>query len=190
MEVLLIAAVILVFALVSVGVIRLSERWSKPEDIQDLGPVYTEKELYEADKEYYDSVVDALGINEDVPAKDEHGENLGYRVRSTTATSRVVVVPIMSKPYKKKSTGQLMPFMCPTCRIAHPVKSVHLWLDDTGSVIVSKGVLEELKSAGLENYDLVAEGAVTKPPPLQAGHGTTRAEIDQQNRKIVQYKVV
>ena len=174
MELFLILLGIVLLGTVAYGTVRLSDRWSRPEDVQDLGPL---------------PVVDALGISEDIAAVDEHGTPLGHRVRSVAYSSRVFVVPIMSKPYVTKA-GDAAPIMCPTCHVLHPVKCVHLWLDASGVCIVSAGVLEELKSAGLADFHLVYEGPVIKPPPLKAGHGVSRAEVDQENRKIIQYKVV
>lgn len=88
----------------------------------------------------------------------------GIRVRHTGGlTSTVYLVPVLKKPY---TTG---PIDCPLCQTFHPVKTVHLWLEDDGGVIVSPGVLEELKMAGMPQLEIVNE--VKKPPPLQLGVG-------------------
>lgn len=89
------------------------------------------------------------------------------------------VVPVLAKPY---SDGG---FTCPTCNIHHPVKSVHLMLDDRGECLVSEGVLGELQLAGMP--DLTVVGHVDNPPPLKIGKGATRAGIDHDNRAITQY---
>jgi hypothetical protein len=85
----------------------------------------------------------------------------------------------MAKPYADGG------FTCPTCGVLHPVKAVHLWLNDAGECLVSEGVLEELRMAGMP--DLVVVGAVDNPPTLQIGDGVNRAAVDQNNRQITQY---
>jgi len=63
--------------------------------------------------------------------------------------------------------------VCPGCKLSrgvediHLVKTVHLWLDDTGACIVSEGVLEDLRSAGMPELDTLEE--IVNPPPLQIG---------------------
>lgn len=100
----------------------------------------------------------------------------GIRIAHQTAKNVIYTVPIMSKPF----TGQSLD-LCPTCRIVHPVKTVHLWLDGAGSCIVSKGVLEDLKLAGMPALTVMAE--VLNPPPLKLG--VAREQLDNGNRKIV-----
>jgi hypothetical protein len=82
----------------------------------------------------------------------------------------------MSKPFTGDSLKK-----CPNCRIVHPVKTVHLWLDDTGACLVSTGVLEDLKSAGMPQLDIVGE--VNKPPTLRLG--MSREKQDQEARRLV-----
>lgn len=86
----------------------------------------------------------------------------------------------MAKPYTDGG------FVCPTCHVLHPVKSVHLWLDDRGECLVSEGVLDELRMAGMPGLSVV--GAVEKPPPLRIVQGVTREQIDQENRKVHVWK--
>lgn len=172
---------ILLFVLLGVGAvaavvggIRVSRLGGEPE--AHIDPA-TPKALPDLEK-----VVDALS--------EAPGPAMGYRIRHATARSALVTVPVLSAPLRHRGTGQLTPYACPTCRTAHPVKTMHLWLDDAGAVLVSKQVLEYLRKAGLENYDLTYEGTVTKPPPLRMGPGVRRDQIDQANRKIIRYKVV
>ena len=102
----------------------------------------------------------------------------GIRIVHNYARSSVVLVPIMSKPFFDDSLD-----ICPSCHLVHPVKTVHLWVDADGTCIVSKGVLEDLKSAGMPALSVVAE--VLKPPTLALG--VPREKVDQSNRKIVRY---
>ena len=109
----------------------------------------------------------------------------GIKVRHATARSTMVLVPIMSKPLNAKPTD-----LCPGCKamfasdVVHPVKTVHLWLDDTGACIVSDGVLELLREAGMP--ELTTENEVANPPTLTIGDGAdTRQVQDYKNRTIV-----
>lgn len=106
---------------------------------------------------------------------------VGIRIRHRTLRSCVALVPVLAKPY---TTG---PIDCPTCKVLHPVKTVHLWLDDTGTVLVSEGVLAELRMAGMPELEVL--GQVGKPPPLRLGGpvlpaGGQRFKADFENRKI------
>lgn len=107
---------------------------------------------------------------------------IGWRIRHDTLRSTLHVVPVLAIPYADGG------FICPTCHILHPVKAVHLWLDDNGEALISEGVLGELRQAGLPELTLV--GGVTNPPPLKIGQGVDRANIDHDNRKIIQYMSV
>ena len=100
----------------------------------------------------------------------------GVRIAHQTARSVCHVVPVVKKPY---SDGG---FQCPTCHVWHPVKAVHLWLNDQGECLVSEGVLEELRMAGMP--DLTVVGEVLNPPTLNIFKGADRAEIDNENRRI------
>jgi len=100
----------------------------------------------------------------------------GVRIRHQSLRSCVALVPIMKKPF----TGQSLD-RCPTCHFVHPVKTVHLWLDDTGACIVSIGVLKDLQSAGMPELDIVGE--VKNPPPLQLGESRTKQ--DYVSRRLV-----
>lgn len=80
-----------------------------------------------------------------------------------------MLVPVMSKPIR----GLLRD--CPVCHIIHPVKTIHLSLSPTGSAIVSAGVLEDLKAAGMPDLDIV--GHTASPPPIYVQG--SRQESDQ-----------
>lgn len=106
----------------------------------------------------------------------------GIRIKHATLSNCIYLVPVLRKPY---TTG---PIDCPTCQTFHPVKTVHLWLEPDGTVIVSPGVLAELKMAKMPELTVVNE--VQKPPPLALGRRMQtvqdrrewRAGQDQQNR--------
>lgn len=100
----------------------------------------------------------------------------GIRVRHMTARSVCHVVPVLAIPYADGG------FICPTCHVLHPVKSVHLWLDDRGECLVSEGVLGELRLAGMPGLEVV--GSVENPPPLRIAAGLSREQIDQENRRV------
>lgn len=104
---------------------------------------------------------------------------VGIRVKHSTLRSCVALVPVLGKPYPDGG------FQCPTCRTLHPVKTVHLWLDDTGTCLVSRGVLDELRMAGMPDLEVV--GHTANPPRLVVGRGSNRAQIDHSNRKITQW---
>lgn len=104
----------------------------------------------------------------------------GFRLRHKTQSSGMVLVPIMSMPFPPPHD------LCPTCRLAHPVKTIHLSLE-MGTVIVSQGVLAQLRSAGAldELGDFTYDQVVVNPPPLRMTGRQSRAEIDQANRAII-----
>jgi hypothetical protein len=103
------------------------------------------------------------------------------RIRHRIQHSGIALVPIPHKPLYGYSVKK-----CPTCQIIHtnsfgrPVKTVHLYLDDTGSCLVSRGVFEDLRRAGMPNLDIIAD--IVNPPPIMLG--ANRFEVDQNNAKI------
>lgn len=107
---------------------------------------------------------------------------IGFRVKHASFRSCTLGVVVLAKPFEDGG------FMCPSCHVWHPVKVVHLWLDDRGEALVSQGVLDELRLGGMP--ELTYEGPAYDPPPLTLGPGVDRAKVDQDNRKIVQYMSV
>ena len=104
----------------------------------------------------------------------------GIMIRHATARSQPVLVPILSKPLLDDSPG-----VCPGCLTYHGCKTVHLLVDDAGRCMVSPGVLEDLKLAGLP--ELTIENEVTDPPPLYIGAGSwleQRQANDHANRAL------
>lgn len=100
----------------------------------------------------------------------------GVLIRHATARSTCHVVPVLAKPYTDGG------FVCPTCHVLHPVKAVHLWLNDVGECLVSEGVLGELRLAGMPDLQVV--GGMKDPPPLRIMAGVTREELDNENRRV------
>lgn len=103
---------------------------------------------------------------------------IGFQLRHKEGSWGMHLVPLAHIP-------MLAPDMCPTCKVTHMVKTVHLQLEPGGTVIVSSGVYQDLQKAGLDNFDLEYVKAVRNPPPLRLGRkGTTRAEVDYKNRLL------
>ncbi len=69
---------------------------------------------------------------------------------------------------------------CPLCHVPHLVKTVHLWLDDSGACLVSPGVLVDLKSSTLWHLFEVS-GHEVAPPAIRIGD---RDGTDFVNRRI------
>lgn len=103
----------------------------------------------------------------------------GIRVRHRFHHGSILyLVPVLKKPFPKAKK-------CPLCRSFHGCKTIHLHLVE-GDVIVSEGVLADLRSAGMPDLDVVE--VVAKPPTLKIGK-VSRQEQDQKHRKVVQYGV-
>lgn len=108
----------------------------------------------------------------------------GILLRHSKARSEMVLVPVMSKPFPRESWKE-----CPGCHLVHMVKTVHCLVNDAGVVMVSEGVLEDLKLAGDFDKDWQVIGSTDKPPPLHIGTTTIsfveqREKQDQAHRRI------
>lgn len=102
---------------------------------------------------------------------------VGIRIRHLTKRfPEVALVPVISKPFFGASLDT-----CPTCRVIHPCKTVHLWLDDMGSCLVSQGVLDDLLAAGMPELQVI--GGTESPPDLDIG--MPRQKQDQEARKLI-----
>lgn len=109
------------------------------------------------------------------------------RIRHRYKRGGIALLPIYHKPLSGDSI-----YPCPNCQVIHtdsfgkPVKTVHLWLDDTGGCLVSEGVLTDIKKAGHLgiSVDIVAD--VVNPPPITLSRN--RSEVDQDNAKIHYWK--
>jgi len=69
--------------------------------------------------------------------------------------------------------------ICPG--VHHYGKTTHLWMEPDGTCLVSKGVLEELRRAGMPQLTVV--GSTKTPPTLTVGMHT-RTQLDNQNRRM------
>ncbi len=96
-------------------------------------------------------------------------------------TDWLYLVMVWKKPYVG-SDGVHESRFCPLCQTLHFTKTYHLELHQ-GRAIVSTGVLEDLRLAGLPDLDVV--GSTATPPPLMvAGNRGGRVEQNQTNRKL------
>jgi len=101
----------------------------------------------------------------------------GIKIRYTKPNNGLALIPLLHKPFQWDSLKKV----CPLCQVTHPVKTVHLWLNDQDECLVSTGVLEDLRKAGMP--DLLVSGSVDKPPPLHIGRQPRQA-VDANNRRI------
>jgi hypothetical protein len=75
---------------------------------------------------------------------------------------------------------------CPTCKIIHPVKTLHLNFNN-GICIVAEGIVDSLKKMEKDPlaYDLIKNikigEEIKKPPNLTLDGQTSRPEIDHRN---------
>lgn len=100
-------------------------------------------------------------------------------------TNWLYLVSVWKKPFIGPD-GKPMSKFCPLCQTLHFTKTVHLDLVQ-GRAIVSTGVLEELRMAGLPNLDIV--GTTKTPPPLTiGGNRGARPAQNQTNRHIKVWK--
>jgi hypothetical protein len=104
----------------------------------------------------------------------------GIRIRVNQPHLGLVLVPVPTKPIPNADP-------CPTCRVSHNVKTVHLWLNSESVCLVSEGVLADLRTAGLEAHKIEIMDEVKNPPPLHFGPGVTRQQLDQQNDRITMW---
>jgi hypothetical protein len=87
---------------------------------------------------------------------------------------------VVENPARPFSDGG---YDCNLCVGVHHVgKTTHLWLEPNGCCIVSPGVLDELRRAGMPSLTVV--GHVAAPPPLRIGRKSDRQRIDNENRKM------
>ena len=101
-------------------------------------------------------------------------------------TNWLYLVMVWKKPYLDPN-GKRMTRFCELCQTLHFTKTYHLDLVE-GRAIVSKGVLDDLKLAGMPGLDIV--GTTTTPPPLKVGKPTvgSRPQQNLANRSILVYK--
>jgi len=105
----------------------------------------------------------------------------GVRVRYNGQHGGLVLIPLMDRPYSGQSLD-----MCPTCRVVHPVKTLHLWMEPDNTCIVAVPVKTAMDKAGCfkPGGGWAVANQVSAPPPLRLGFNTSRAQIDQANRRM------
>ncbi len=107
----------------------------------------------------------------------------GYTLRHPKSRNQCRIVPILSKPIITPP-GQAIK-ICNVCQVHHPCKTLHLWCGPNGEVMVSKGVLDQLKEAGMGGFTLESE--TKTPPALVVGRNGDRTAVDNHNRKQTIY---
>ena len=121
---------------------------------------------------------------------------IGIRIQHTDPKSangsRVYTIPILSQPLWVHVNPIVGVDECDICGVIHPVKTIHLHMDDRGECIVSEGVLKLIQekadptgSDGLAFANLRVAGFVKSPPPLNVRN--PRVLQDQKNRQIQQW---
>jgi len=109
----------------------------------------------------------------------------GIMLRHKTARSGFVFVPIPTKPFPPETWEE-----CPGCHQVHQCKTVHAIVNDSGLVMVSAGVLEDMKhSPTWDEWEVVGEEK--EPPPLHIDGKSSlslleqRQKQDQEHRRLI-----
>ncbi len=100
------------------------------------------------------------------------------RIRHRFKRGQIHLVPLLDVPFL--INGKMVPTKDCICNKVHPCKTIHLWLEDDGGVLVSEGVLEDLKRSGMHDLEIV--GDVAKAPTINLNQ--TRTLVDKNNRAI------
>lgn len=100
------------------------------------------------------------------------------RVRHRFKSGQIHLVPLLDRPFIVD--GRVVPTKDCVCNEWHPCKTIHLWLEDDGGVLVSEGVLKDLKRSGMHDLEIV--GDIEKAPPINLNQ--TRTLVDKNNRAI------
>jgi hypothetical protein len=102
---------------------------------------------------------------------------LGIQLLHPTLRNELYVVENPGRPFGDGG------YDCNLCvGVHHYGKTTHLWLGPGGDCLVSEGVLEELRRAGMPNLQVI--GSTATPPPLTIGRGSARHIQENTNRKI------
>ncbi len=94
----------------------------------------------------------------------------GVRIRHHTRRSQMLPVPLLFEPRADNRKE------CGTCHTVHPCKVLHLDLDDTGAIIVSKEVKAKIWRVPT-NGGFRVVGTVAKPPAQGIFPETVKANI-------------
>lgn len=101
----------------------------------------------------------------------------GIILKHDTLVNQLWVVENPARPYGDGG------YDCNICIGYHHVgKTTHLWLEPSGTCIVSPGVLKELQQTGMRH--LTVAGYVKEPPPLRIGRNGQREQVDNDNRRM------
>ena len=102
----------------------------------------------------------------------------GIQLKHPWITNDVYVVENPKRPY---GDGGYWCNICPETK--HVAKATHLWMGPNGDCLVSTGVLEELKRAGMPNLTVI--GSIDQPPPLRIGKlAKPRDQQENEHRAI------
>ena len=91
----------------------------------------------------------------------------GVRIRHHTRRSQMLPVPLLFEPWPDNRTE------CGLCHAIHPCKVIHLDLDDTGALIVSPEIKEQVFRVG--GFHVV--NTVAKPPTQNVAPATMKLPI-------------
>jgi hypothetical protein len=114
----------------------------------------------------------------------------GISIRHRDKRSGIALVPIYHKPLFGDSVYRQV---IHTDSYGQAVKTVHLWVSDTGTATISQGVYNDIKRAGhfeplpgnlTPLVSVVAD--VVNPPGIRLDRN--RFEVDQENAKITYWK--
>ena len=94
----------------------------------------------------------------------------GVRIRHHTRRGQMLPVPLLFEPWPTNRAE------CGVCHTIHPCKVLHLTLDDTGAVIVSKEIKAKIWRVPT-NGGFQVVNTVAKPPAQGIFPKTMKAEI-------------
>lgn len=101
----------------------------------------------------------------------------GFRIVHESARwPMVVTVADLSRPLSPVRS-------CPSCQTAHLFKTYHISVNDQGAAIVSPGVLEGLRRAGMGGF-AVESGVVDPPTKVLGGSNGKLVEIPRRDRIV------
>ena len=94
----------------------------------------------------------------------------GIRIRHRVRRSQMLPVPLLFEPWPHNRNE------CGVCHTVHPCKVIHLTLDDTGAVIVSKEIKAKVWRVPT-NGGFTVVNSVAKPPAQGIYPKTVKANI-------------
>lgn len=102
----------------------------------------------------------------------------GIRIRHHTAAGGLFIVPLLHKPFPAHPPRE----ECGACARAgqsliHPCKTIHLMLDDSGAVIVSEAVWEDIQKVQ-NRAGFTPANVVIKPPAQSFTPATAKLKVE------------